>query len=90
MYHEQDIPFIFEDGVLRPEVPIDLPEGTRGVARIRESSKDTVPFDSEPTLEELRKQQGTLPIQSISDLAGDWPEEDSIDDFLDFIRRGRK
>lgn len=90
MSFEQDIPFVFEDGVLRPEVPIDLPEGTRGIARIRDSNMDIVPFDANPTIEDLRKQQGTLPIQSIADLAGDWPEEDSIDEFLEFVRRGRR
>ncbi|MEK6701785.1 MAG: antitoxin family protein [Planctomycetota bacterium] len=38
MDREQDISFVFENGVLRPDGPVDLPEGARGVAHIRESS----------------------------------------------------
>lgn len=37
MYREQEFPFIYERGVLRPEGHVDLPEGTRGIARIREA-----------------------------------------------------
>jgi predicted DNA-binding antitoxin AbrB/MazE fold protein len=36
MYREQDIPFVYEQGVLRPEGHVDLPEGARGIAHIRE------------------------------------------------------
>lgn len=36
MYREQDIPFVFEHGVLRPEAAVNWPEGARGIARIRE------------------------------------------------------
>ncbi len=36
MYREQDVPFVYEHGVLKPEQPLDLPEGSRGIARIRE------------------------------------------------------
>lgn len=34
MYREQDIPFVYEHGVLKPEVEVDLPEGARGIARV--------------------------------------------------------
>ena len=37
MDREQDIPFVYENGVLRPEGPVDFPEGTRGIAHIRET-----------------------------------------------------
>ncbi|HMN41669.1 MAG TPA: antitoxin family protein [Phycisphaerales bacterium] len=36
MDREQDIPFVYENGVLRPEGPVDFPEGGRGIAHIRE------------------------------------------------------
>ncbi len=42
MYREQEFHFVYEDGVLRPEGRLDLPEGARGVARIREESHDEV------------------------------------------------
>lgn len=40
---------------------------------------------------ELAKRQGVKPIRSIEDLQGDfWPEEDSVDDFLDWVRAIRQ
>lgn len=38
MYREQEFPFVFEHGVLRPEGRVDLPEGSRGIAHVREST----------------------------------------------------
>jgi predicted DNA-binding antitoxin AbrB/MazE fold protein len=35
MDRAQDIHFVYENGVLRPEEPVNLPEGARGIARIR-------------------------------------------------------
>ena len=36
---------------------------------------------------ELAKQQGVKPIRSVEDLKGDfWPEEESVDDFLSWLR----
>lgn len=37
MDREQEVHFVYENGVLRPEEPVDLPEGARGVARILET-----------------------------------------------------
>jgi predicted DNA-binding antitoxin AbrB/MazE fold protein len=37
MYREQEFHFVYEDGVLRPEERLDLPEGSRGIASIREA-----------------------------------------------------
>ncbi|HWL95370.1 MAG TPA: hypothetical protein VNT79_17760 [Phycisphaerae bacterium] len=37
MQHELEIPFVYERGVLKPEVDVDWPEGARGVAFIRET-----------------------------------------------------
>ncbi|HEY0547437.1 MAG TPA: hypothetical protein VGC91_18800 [Pyrinomonadaceae bacterium] len=40
---------------------------------------------------ELARQQGVKPIRSIEDLQGDfWPEEESVDDFLDWVREIRQ
>jgi len=89
MYDEQDIPFVFEDGVLRPEGPVDLPAGARGIAHIRLADNGSHAAWQDHTIEQLRIEQGVKPLSELSELAGDWPEEDSIDEFLDFIRRGR-
>jgi predicted DNA-binding antitoxin AbrB/MazE fold protein len=39
MCREQEIPFVYEQGVLKPEAHVDLPEGARGIAHIRETEK---------------------------------------------------
>ena len=40
---------------------------------------------------ELARQQGVRPIQNMEDLKGDfWPEEESIDDFLSWVRELRQ
>lgn len=40
---------------------------------------------------ELAKQQGVEPIRSIEDLKGDfWPEEESVDEFLEWVRAIRR
>ncbi len=43
MDREQDIHFVYENGVLRPEEPVNLPEGTRGVAHIKTSDAGSAP-----------------------------------------------
>lgn len=36
---------------------------------------------------ELARQQGVKPIKSIKELQGDfWPEDESVDEFLEFVR----
>lgn len=40
---------------------------------------------------ELAKRQGVSPIRSIEDLQGDfWPEEESVDEFLDWVQATRQ
>ncbi|MCP4696798.1 MAG: type II toxin-antitoxin system VapB family antitoxin [Gammaproteobacteria bacterium] len=50
-----------------------------------------VKFGKTASLEELIQQQGINPVTDIRDLAGDfWPENESIDDFVKFIRQQRR
>lgn len=38
-------------------------------------------------LREIARQQGVKPIKSIKELQGDfWPEDESVDDFLELVR----
>lgn len=90
MYREQDIPFVYESGVLKPQGHVDLPEGARGIAHIRDVNGGAAGFWANPTIQQLKQQQGTLPVHRLDDLAGDWPEEDSLDEFLDGVRHGRQ
>jgi hypothetical protein len=47
-------------------------------------------FEANPSLEELIAQQGKGPITDISVLHGDfWPEEESIEDFLEALYEWR-
>ena len=39
--------------------------------------------------DELARRQGVGPVEDVSKLAGDWPPEDSIDDFFVFVREVR-
>ncbi|MBX3315318.1 MAG: antitoxin family protein [Phycisphaeraceae bacterium] len=91
MYREQEFHFVYEDGVLKPEERLDLPEGARGVARIRESQTQNGAdsFWDHKSIEDLARTQAVAPVRSIDELVGDWPPEESVDDFLDMVRRGR-
>jgi predicted DNA-binding antitoxin AbrB/MazE fold protein len=86
---EQDIPFVYENGVLKPEGAVDLPEGTRGVARIHPSIAQH-DFWRSRTVDELAREQGVPHRVAPSDLRGDWPADDSIDEFLAQVRKGRR
>lgn len=47
-------------------------------------------FDADPSLGEIITQQGKGPIADLSDLHGNfWPEEESIEDFLDALHEWR-
>jgi hypothetical protein len=40
---------------------------------------------------ELARQQGVVPIRDIKELQGDfWPEEESVDEFLSWVRATRR
>ena len=86
----QDIRFVYENGVLRPEEPVNLPEGARGVAHIHALEDGGPGFWENPTLAQLRAQQRPLPVESVKDLVGDWPEDESIDEFVESLRHERK
>ena len=48
-------------------------------------------FDVKPDLEELAHAQGVAPVTNFDDLLGDfWPEDESVDDFLEARERWRR
>lgn len=56
MDREQDIHFVYQDGVLKPEEPVDLPDGARGVAHIRQTSPDpSARADNRRALEAIKR-----------------------------------
>ena len=75
-----------KNGVAVLDGPVSLPDGTPVRVEV-EALKSG--FWEHRSIEELGREQGTLPRTDPADLAGDWPEEDSIDEFLAFIRKAR-
>ncbi len=59
--------------------------------REAESSRMEARKQAHARVWELAKQQGVGPIRSIKDLQGDfWPEDESVDDFLAWLRKTRQ
>jgi hypothetical protein len=85
-----------ENGVIRPLEPLDLPNGTEveftPVANGKTNGADRADaeFWANRTADELCKQQDARPIGDPRDLAIDWPDEDNLDAFLQFIREVRR
>lgn len=55
MYREQEFPFIYEHGVLKPEGQLDLPEGARGIAHIREGAAQGLSGARRRALDSIRR-----------------------------------
>ncbi len=75
------------NGVAVLDTPVALPDGTEVRVEVERVNSQ---FWQNASADELVRQQGIKPIQSIDELAGDWPEEDSIEEFLAFIREARR
>ncbi|MGA2069573.1 MAG: hypothetical protein ABSG86_31770 [Thermoguttaceae bacterium] len=58
--------------------PGDLPDGTPVVIQ----PVGTFGFQEDLSIAELIERQGVRPVEGLADLAGDWPADDSLDDFL--------
>ncbi|HEY2545920.1 MAG TPA: hypothetical protein VGI46_07640 [Candidatus Acidoferrum sp.] len=70
-----------------------IAEFGRRVSKSRQADapvSGTRDFFWSPTLEQLAEAQGVTSLKSPNDLAGGWPAEESIDDFLDLTRRTRR
>jgi len=84
---------VFDHGVVRPSEPVAIPDGTevqcRSVSGLADAT-DSSAFWREPTLESLALAQQVKPIRSLGDLKGDWPDDESIDDFLDALKKWRQ
>jgi hypothetical protein len=75
-----------KNGVAVLDNPVKLPEGTPVQIGIdpRESA-----FWRGQSIEELARAQNAEPCDDPDKLAGEWPEDESLDDFLALIRRSR-
>lgn len=75
-----------KNGVAVLDAPLNLPDGTPVEVQVRRVDAD---FWQNKTIEELAREQGVKPARTLDDLAGDWPPEDSIDEFLAMVREVR-
>jgi hypothetical protein len=76
-----------KNGVVVFDNGAPLPDGTQVQITVELRDSD---FWKGKSVEELAREQGVTPIQSLDELAGSWPEEDSVDDFLALIREVRR
>ena len=55
------------------------------------SGKEIFAEKPRPDVMELAREQGVLPIRNFDDLLGDfWPEDESVDEFIEEIRALRR
>jgi hypothetical protein len=76
-----------KNGIAIIDGPVRLPDGTRVDISVREEDAG---FWSGKSIGELAKEQGVSPAVDVISLAGDWPADESVDDFLQEIRSGRR
>jgi hypothetical protein len=76
-----------KNGVAVLDTPVVLPDGTQVRVEVERADSE---FWHGRTIEELAQQQGVKSIDSIAGLAIDWPEEDSVDEFLSLVREVRR
>jgi hypothetical protein len=74
-----------KNGVAVLDDQADLPEGTPVVIQAAQSFG----FDENLSIAELTRRQQVHPVSRVSELAGDWPAKDSLDEFLASVREGR-
>jgi hypothetical protein len=72
-----------KNGVAVLEPPADLPDGTPVRVQVDPLASE---FWQNKSAEELAREQGVEPCADLADLAGDWPEGESVDEFLALIR----
>ena len=76
-----------KDGVAIFDEPVELPDGTLVRVEVEPLDGD---FWQDRSIEQLARAQGVTPCVDPADLAGGWPEEESLDEFLAFIREARR
>jgi hypothetical protein len=68
------------------DTTVGLPDGTP--VRVEVERTDPT-FWQNKNVRQLAIEQGVKPCTDPADLAGDWPVDESIDDFLALIKRSR-
>jgi predicted DNA-binding antitoxin AbrB/MazE fold protein len=76
-----------KNGVAVLDQSVTLPEGTRVRVEVEPADSE---FLSVKSVEELAHEQGIQPVPNLADLTIDWPQEESIDEFLALVREVRQ
>jgi hypothetical protein len=66
--------------------PVGLPDGTEVQVEVRPFAPG---FWENLSAAELARRQQVKAARDLSDLAGDWPAEDSLEEFLESVRKAR-
>ncbi len=75
-----------KNGVAVLDEVADLPDGTPVVIQ----PIGSFGFHENLSMAQLVERQQVRAIAQPADLAGDWPADDSLDDFLSAVREGRR
>jgi hypothetical protein len=75
-----------KNGVAVLDTPVDLPDGTP--VRIEVLASDGE-FWRQKTIDELAAEQQVQRADGLESLAGDWPNDDSVEELLMLLRRVR-
>jgi hypothetical protein len=75
-----------KNGMAVLDTTVELPDGTP--VRVEVDRIDSE-FWQHKSIDELANEQGVKSCTDTADLAGDWPANESIDDFLALIKRSR-
>ncbi len=76
-----------KDGVAIPDTPTNLPDGTPVRIEVEGSNGNSAQITS---VDDLANEQGVGVLRAVDELAGDWPPEDSVDEFLSYLREVRR
>jgi hypothetical protein len=76
-----------KNGVAVLDTPVSLPDGTPVSVEVAPANAD---FWRGKSVEELAREQGVGPIKNLGELAIDWPQDDSVDEFLSLLREVRR
>ena len=76
-----------KNGVAVLDVPATLPDGTRVRVEVEPGGSE---FWVGKSVEELASEQGIGSVKKLAELAIDWPQEESVDEFLALVREVRR
>lgn len=74
------------NGVAVPDVPANVPDGTPVEIDV---AGDESAYWQNKTVEMFSREHQVRPVGSLEELAGDWPEEDSVEALISLVREAR-